>query len=563
MSLLTASHVVRLSRLFARRVAATLALAVLAPAPAGAQTTLSHTEDAAPLPAGMLRLRVTSGWTRFDQRFSGAGGLTPLGAELATDSLGSTQLPRLAPVELALRTLANDARLRLSLGRLAIKSDARIVTLPVALEYGLTSRLSVGVLVPIVQSRRTVQPVIKGDTTLANVGFVPLARRTEAAAVNAAVAAAYQSAADNLGALIARCQQNPAAAGCAPYNANPAGATAARTQALSFAEAARAFGITATSALVAPRDKGALARAIDAQRVALNQRLQQYLGAGAGSPTPVFGAATDFSYIDLQGRNGIPGLLQSPLGGGLDSLHTTERVYLGDVAVGAQFMVFDRFQRDSLPPRGIQARLAVGGAVRFATSLPDSARNLVDMATGDGAGVQLHGALDLIGGRFGGTIAGRYVRSFARTVEASLLGDPEAPWPYPLFGSRQRRAGDVAALDLTPRYFLSDWLALDAHYGLERIGPATWDTPLDAAVIDPCAACLLPGAPPPGAARTAQRVGLGIRYSTVDAYARSAATFPVEVSFTHLETMTGSPGMPKDTRDQIQVRLFYRLLSRR
>ena len=33
---------------------------------------------------------------------------------------------------------------------------------------------------------------------------------------------------------------------------------------------------------------------------------------------------------------------------------------------------------------------------------------------------------------------------------------------------------------------------------------------------------------------------------------------PIEVSFTHLETITGDPGVPALTRDQIQLRVFYR-----
>ncbi|MFI5256781.1 MAG: hypothetical protein ACHQRK_05910, partial [Gemmatimonadales bacterium] len=59
--------------------------------------------------------------------------------------------------------------------------------------------------------------------------------------------------------------------------------------------------------------------------------------------------------------------------------------------------------------------------------------------------------------------------------------------------------------------------------------------------------------------RTAQRVGLGFRYSTTDAYARGTARFPVEITFTHFETITGDAGLPKSTRDMIQLRLYYRL----
>jgi hypothetical protein len=526
---------------------------------ARAQTT-SHTEDAAPVPQGMLRLRVSNIWTRYDERFNSSGGVSPLGADLSTGALGATQLPLLQPIETSLRTLAADPALSLSLGRLEVRSNARIVTTPITLEYGLTRRLSIGILVPVVQTRRTAQPLVNQDpTSPANVGFVNGTLRSSAAAANASVVTAMQNAAAALANLIASCPNNPSASGCAAVNANPSGAAAARTQALQYAGAVQTLGTTAAATLIAPRAGSTLATRVDAQRTAINQQLQQYLGAGAGASTPVFTAPTDFSYLDLQGGRGSPGLLQSPLGG-LDSIHTADRLGVGDIAVGAQFMVFDRFQRDTLPLRGVQTRLALGAAVRFATSQRDSARNLVDIPTGEGAGVEVRSALDLIAGRLGGTVAARYAKSFARTVIAPLFGDPDAAFPFPVFGQRQRTAGDAIGLDITPRYFLTSTFALDAHYGFERIGATTYSS--SPVVADGCAVCAFapmgvdaPG--PSGSARTAQRVGIGARFSTVDAYARHAAKYPVEVLFSHLETFSGDAGVPKASRDEIQLRLFY------
>jgi hypothetical protein len=560
MSPLAATAPRQARRRAARRLSASLALLVLAAtrAPLGAQMPLTHTDDAAPVPSGALRFTVTNGWKRYDQRF-GSGMLTDLGADLAADSLGPAQMPRLAPVQTGLRTLSGNPTTRLSLGQLGVKSDARVVTTAFAVEYGVTRRLSVGVLVPFLQTRRTIQLHVNGDTSHANVGYVAISQRGTAAATNAAAVAAYSAAAASLQTLITSCQQNPNGSGCAAVNANPSGAAATVAQAQSFAGAVTALGTTAATAIVAPRDKSRLATAIEAQRTALNQQLQQYLGAGAGVSSSIFYAANDFSYLDLNGRDGVPGLLQSSLGGGLDSLHTVERVYIGDVAVGAQYLVLDNFAQDSTSIPRVQLRVVVGGLLRFATSLPDSGRNLADIPTGEGAGAEVRSAFDVVSGRFGATVAGRYARSFSRTVQASLVGDPDAPWPYPLFGARQRRAGDVIGLDVTPRYFISNWLSLDAHYGLEHIGPTTWSA-VD--VQDSCADCLVYAPPFPGpteTTRTAQRLGLGARMSTVDAYARGQAAFPIEISLTHLETVTGGLALPKDTRDQIQVRLFYQL----
>ncbi len=550
----------------AARNAALLALLAAAPV-AGAQAPLSHTDDAAPVPRGSLRLKITTAWTRYDQRFTADGGIESLTSDFSTDALGVAQFPLLAPTEASLRTLAGDQNVRMSLGRLEVRGGARIVTTPISLEYGVTRRLSIGVQVPIVQTRRVIQPRVNTDTALrGNVGFVPDAARAAAAQQNSAVVTAFRQNATDLTSLIAQCAANPGAAGCGPVNADPAGAAAAADEARAYADAVAQLGVAAANTLLAPRAGSALASAIDSRRLTINQALQQFLGASAGSSTTVFAATTDFSYLDLQGRAGAPGLLQSALGGGLDSLHTSDRLGIGDVAIGAQYLVFDRFVHGAAVPSRLQSRMQVGAAVRFATSQADSARDLVDIAPGEGAGVELHSAMDLLSGRFGGTIAARYVKAFSRTVTAPLFGDPESFYPFPVFGSRQRTAGDVVGFDLTPRYFFSDWLAVDAHYGLERVGATSYSAPSTAVsdVVPTCLNCVTV-APPgvmttSGAATTAQRAGLGFRLSTVNAYARGRARYPIEISFTHLETVSGDNGLPKASRDQIQLRFYYRLL---
>jgi hypothetical protein len=544
--------------------AAALAASFVFPASVCAQTPLSHTEDAAPIPRGMIRFRVIPSWTRYDERFATTG-LSPEDG-LSADPLGAQQLPKLRPLDEAVQTLSGDSQMHLSLGRLVTHSDARIVTTPISLEYGVTRRLSIGVMVPVVQTRNVVQIDVNSKTgTPANTSFLLASARDAAFKQNALAASSLTQAAGALSTLITRCQAAPSASDCAAYNADASGAAATRTQALALATAVGAFGTDAASTLLAPRGKGSLAIEIELQRNALNSRLQRFLGTAADSVQSLYfanGANDDFAYLDLQGSKGVPGLLQSPLGGGLDSIHTTEKLGVGDIEVGAQFLVFDRFQYDTLPRRGFQSRLMVGASVRFATSRPDSAQDLQDIATGEGAGVEIRTALDLQRGLFGSTIAARYVKHTPRTVTAALTGDPDAQgWPsYPAFGLRQRTAGDLVGVDFTPRFAVSDWLALEGHYGLERFGQTTYDGDL------PCANCVAADGSPfltaTPSARTAQRLGFGLRYSTVDSYARGQARYPVELSFTHLETTSGDVGLPKQTRDQIQMRLFFKVLSR-
>ena len=524
-----------------------------------AQATLSHTDDAIPIPGGWLRLSVLNSWERYDSRFGGSGTLRALGDELSTDSLGPRQLPRLAAIEAGLQTLTNDPTQRLTFGRLDVRSDARIVTTPIALEYGITRRLSFGVVVPIVQTRRSAQVRVnqraKDDTTkTSNVGILAESNRATLAAQNAQVVADLTKAAMSLTDLLARCVTTPAAAECDPIRGNEAAAAAAAQRATEFAGAvATAYGITPATAVVAPLAGSALATTIEAQRAAIAAQLTTFVPGSVVGALPT--APTEFSYINLQGRVNEDGLLQSDLGGGLDSIATTERIGIGDVELRARLLVIDHVQRDSLPLHGPQVRLGVGGIVRFATSRPDSATDLLDIGTGEGPGVEVRSALDVRAGPVGATLGARFATFSARTVTAPLIGNPIGGFPYPLFGEVSRKAGNVLGIDVTPRIFVGEWLAFEGLYGREHTDAATF-TGSDAT---PCSDCtVLPNSILP-TARTVQRVGMGVRYSTVDAFLRRRARYPVEVSYRHLETITGDPGAPKLFRDQIQLRIYYRL----
>jgi len=526
---------------------------------ARAQATLSHTDDATPIPSGWVRLSVLNVWERYDSWFVEGGAMRALGDELSTDSLGPRQLPRLAPIEGGLQTLTNNPSQRLTFGRLDVRSDARIVTTPIALEYGITRRLSLGVVVPVVQTRRTAQVRVNqratGDTAkTSNVGIMPVDGRVTQAAQNAQFVADLARSAATLNALLARCVQNPAAAECDPVRGKEAAAAAAAKRAADFAGAvATAYGITPTTAVVAPLAGSALATTIDAQRLALQTQLATYVPGTVLGTLPT--ATTEFSYIDLQGRAGVRGLLGSELGGGLDSIATTDRLGIGDVEVRARVLLLDHVQRDSLPIHGPQVRLGLAGIVRFATSRPDSATNLIDIGTGEGAGIEVRSSLDVRSGRVGATVSGRYATFFERTVRVPLVGYPIAGFPYPQFGEVSRTGGNVFGLDVTPRVFVGDWLAFEGMYGHEHTDAATFT----GAEASPCSACTpLPNSilPTP---LTVQRLGIGVRYSTVDAFLRRRARYPIEVIYRHLETITGDAGAPKIFRDQIQLRLYYRI----
>lgn len=542
--------------------AAALALLCCAPLDrALAQSGIGPLDDATPIPRGWVRFSVLNSWTRYDSRFNGTGGIDPLGGPLSTDSLGPRQLPLLAPVEGALQTLANNPKQRFTFGKLLTQSDARIVTTPLVLEYGVTNRLSLGVTVPIVQTRQTAQVRMNaraaGDTTkTSNMGWIPASLRSAAAQKNAAVVASLASAATGLSGLLTRCAANPGAPECSTITGQEAAAAATAARATQFAAAvATAYGINAQTALVAPLEGSQLAATIEAQRAALAAQLAAFVpGTQIGTLST---AATEFSYTDLQGASRTPGLLQSPLGGGIDSIHTTDRLGVGDVEIGVRYALLDHISRDSVGPPGFQYRLVLGGVYRMATSRPDSARDLLDIGTGEGGGIEGRGSLELIGRAVGLTLAGRYATYFARSVDASLIGYPIAGFPYPLFGQVSRTAGNLVSVAAAPRVYLNSWMSFEGDYQYEHVGAPTFE-PITS--VDQCSGCV----PPEGAvlptATTVQRFGVGVRYSTVLSYLRHRARYPIELSYHHVETLSGDAGAPKVFRDVIQLRLYYRIL---
>ena len=53
-------------------------------------------------------------------------------------------------------------------------------------------------------------------------------------------------------------------------------------------------------------------------------------------------------------------------------------------------------------------------------------------------------------------------------------------------------------------------------------------------------------------------MGGGVSYSTLSSY-RGTGPLPIEMRFTHLEAITGDAGRLKFFRDQLEVRIYYRL----
>jgi len=544
----------------------------LQPMRAAGQAGLTHADNAVPIPRGMLRLSATPSWARWDSRFTGDGSTTePLGVVLTGEPLGTAQLPGFTQLESALRALTGDPAFQLSLGRSAAFSSLRVVTTPISLEYGLTRRFSLGVTVPIVQRQRElILDIAAIDTpttwqrgVAGNVG--PTRANVDASvyAQAARIASEIDAATLQLSQLVALCTATPGAAGCGAVNADPMGATATIQEGAQVAAGIRyVYGTSGDAPGVGLVPRTQFDQTISTRLQALDARFATYLG---GTPiptqTPPTGAAGAVASGDLRRlmSEGVAGM-------GPDSLGRISTIGIGDVEVGARFLLWDSRPRtigDSISPEGFRLRATLGAVARFATGEPPNVNELFSVGAGDGqSDAEASLGLDIeTGTRIGATIIGRYTAQLG-TVATTRLPDARGSLtPFGASANGTRALGDIFTLEVSPRFWLASSLFIGAHYGMIVRGHDTYtfpSTPIEDAPILPSVAPLPEHATVAG--YTEHRGGFSISYSTVADWERGRVRVPIEVSYTHLETFLGTSAMvPRAGRDQIQLRLYYRV----
>jgi hypothetical protein len=466
-----------------------------------AQADLGHIDDANTVPRGLLRLRAITAWTRYDTRFA-ASGVEPLGAPFIATALGAAQMPALTATE-ALVQSVTESPFSLSLGRSTLNAVAREVILPLSLEYGVSNRFSIGVVVPIVQKRGTMLFVL--DSTGANVGPNPGRTSSAAEQNNSQVQAEFANAIEALEARLTFCRANPASPGCAALLAREGEAQTLILDAQQFAaELADLFGGGSQEGMpFVPRTQSAAQTAIGVRVADFNARFRDLLSvdliqavpSGAGGAP---GSADFQSFLTAEGR---------------DSLTTQERLGIGDVEVGFKLRLLDMPVSET---RSAGVMLSLASSARLPTGSRQSPNELVDLRLGAGTVViDSRAILDARGGRFGILAAGHFATSVTEDTTASAA-------------ARSRRSTE---LHVAPRVHLSEPLSIHGAYSMRSTDKLGGD----------------------------QLVGGGVTFSTLSAFRAGSKSIPMEMRFTHLEAITGDAGRPKFFRDQLEVRIYYRL----
>lgn len=533
------------------------------PRAARAQAGGGYLDDATVLARGQFRLDATSAWTRYNSLFAPAGSATktvPLGAGLSFDSLGVAQLPALSGTQSAIGTLTGSP-FRLSLGQTRAAEDARVSVTPIRGEFGLTDRITLGFMVPLVRTRTSIMLRANPLGTEGNVGINPATVNQGALGADSAVFAQLVNAAAALEASLAACQANAnASPNCGVILARQGDVTSLVQSAATFSTAfASVYGESsaARGSPVVPVKDSPADLAIRGRLVSYDSSFRAFLNTG-----PLITSAPAAAGA-VMGTGDLNSFLQDPGIAGFDSVASTIRISTGDVEVSARVRLFDDFldSARATRPGAFLARSTLTAVVTLPTGQVASPTNPLDIGTGRGT-LQIGGRLAAYlqrGSRLGLSLAAEYTHPTGTTKTGAFPLAVAMPLPPSTSSAYQYTPGAITRFEVAPRFLISHQFGFNAIWDYTNVAANRYNTfPPTPAFGTPQTA--VPTATWNGintAPGAQQAVGFGVTYSSVPEYDRRKVGLPVDVTFTHLEALTGAAGMPKSWMDRIQIRLYY------
>ncbi len=490
-------------------------------------------QEAVLLPAGRLRLDLTSSlhvWNRRFGRRTEDGRLVeavePLGFDLTGDPVGSSMIPHLTELEASLRAALQAPGYRVRLGTTRALVEKRATTLPIRLEMGVTDWLTVGLTAPFVKRRTEAAVLFSADTLTADVGLSPaILAPAEVGAFLDAFGAALEGA----------------------------GTVGPVQEARSFLEALRAAYMHGTVFPLAGSDA---ARVLTARLQGLRTALE---GIGIqGVPTSL-----PLARDPLDGAS-FARLLEDPAFGiALDPLGDWEsRWELGDVEVSGAMRLLAGVRGDTLDPvPSLRYLLGAGLLVRLGTGSVDSPSNVLDLGSGNGqtdVEGRLFGEVE-VRGRFG--VWGDLRYGIQRPVRLDRrIAPPGAPLaPRRWLVTVRWTPGSYLQAVVAPWLRLGEGLTVAGTYRLRTKGTDRYEH----VITDPQVLDVL-NLPPldvleEETRETLHEVGISATFSTLPAHARGEARLPFRLRFAYLTAVAGSGGRtPKGSRMEFGVSLFRR-----
>lgn len=553
-----------------RRLASLFLLSLLASATGAASLTAQQLrgpgEDALTTPGGTLHWGVDAFWSLASDQYGPRGTLQPLGAGLTADSLTATQLPALTPLQTAIRSLVGSNSVNVSLGETSVSQNNRVQTAALAIEYGLTRRIQVGVTVPLVKTRRSVFLNANPGGGQGNIGVNPANPRSATS-----IADIYNTDTAFIN------QLSRAAAAAQTYCAGAGAATSQCTGITTLAGQAQTFstGLQTVYAegTYVPTLQSDLQATINTRSAAFRSALNTLAAvSGSGVPTitatGVIGAAVAPTITDVQRF-----VQDTTLGIAANPIQTVEQTHLGDVEATLKILLLDSFGGDDhaqMHPAGLNARLAVGGMYRAPTGQVNDPNELTAAPLlGHEGAIGVRGFADvLIGAHFWTSFVARYDNELGTDILTRIPDSTDNRFlPAYRRATVHRKSGNLLEIKATPRWAVNDFLSVSAQYtyrhkpadeytGAEITAGPSSATGGATIMIDPSLAEV-------NTDFTEQRVGGGFAFSNVRKAIEGHTSIPFEVSYIHWQTVKASGGdVPKQFADQVRVRIYTRLFGR-
>lgn len=244
-----------------------------------------------------------------------------------------------------------------------------------------------------------------------------------------------------------------------------------------------------------------------------------------------------------------------------DSVRTFNHSAIGDAEASLKLVWLRTLNdRERFHPRGVHVRSAITGLVRLGTGQLQKPTDQFGIGTGDAqTDLEVGSQWDFIFGRhFWTSLTGRYGKQLSdtRVIRVAPREDPFSPVAGPVNAMRQ--LGDYYQIEATPRLSLGDYFSIGAQYqyyhkaqdsftGTNDIATDSTPIHLDASSLDA------------GSDITAQRVGVGVVFSSVAAKAAARTHYAFEVTLQHFRTVDISGNRPKDYETLVGVRFYVPL----
>lgn len=541
------------------------------PSVAEAQRVLGPTLDATTLRRGTLRTMIRSENILLRGRWND-GNAEPLGGGLSIN-LGPDVLTDLADIRDLVGMLGvADADPSLGITRVDLRQRLAITRL--GFEYGLTDRVMLQVQAPFVRVRAEGQLGI--DVGSASAGINPAliggpGSGSTVAASNRAVVDAYTNAVGSLTSRRDACAANAGAhPECASIIAEAALVNATISRATQFASALTAiYGAQGlgTGLEFVPLAGSALETAISGIGNGLRDNFTRWgvtnVTAGTGLP---LGAQVPLIV------GGLRNFLTLPFGEGFGAqdIGKSSRQDLGDIDIGVTMQLFDSFTGDSArrAANRIGFRQSVGLTYRLGGGNFDIPDDFIDLGTGSGHdAIALQSITDvIISDKWWATVGLAWARGaeHERVIRVPLISGLDLIRPDRQVPVRITPA-NMLELRVAPRWNVNDYFGIGAEWRFRTRGEDEVVAIRSPGILTPAGASVNDGY---GGMNTPSnsnehRWAWTLAYSTLAAESRGKAGLPIEIAYTHEQSVGSSRGViPRRWEDRIQIRYYTRFFGR-